>query len=260
MSELPYAKELQFAQRQALEAGTVMLSYFDDDQGIEIKADGSPVTVADTTVNQNVLNAVEQEYPDDSLIGEELSSEITNRPRRWILDPIDGTKSFTHGLTLARFSLGLTKQELAYLGVAYDPFTQRMYSGVSDQGSFRNGRRLQVSNHGLRGGLVSVTGNPANVIGSQFVRRLLDEKADVLPIDGAVAKSLLVAEGKSVGYVGPSVKPHDMAAVDVIVREAGGMVTDLDGNRLNYELGFKGAVVSNGVVHEQLLDMYHAGV
>ena len=88
----------------------------------------------------------------------------------------------------------------------------------------------------------------------RILSTLLDKKARLVAFSGAVYKGCLLARGKIDGYVEKSVNPHDVAAIEVIVKEAGGMVTDFAGNSLDYTRVFKGAVISNGVVHADLLE------
>lgn len=250
----PYHKELEVAKGIAKQAGKVMLQYFDGDQQLELKADTSFVTVADKTINRLVIEEMAKHF-DDVVIGEEESTGEYGMGRRWLCDPIDGTKAYVWGVPTAMFSLGLVVDGVPVLGVAYDPFLDRLYEAVAGQGSFCNGGALRVSHMGLKGGIVAVTSSIEKIksrVG--MFDYLIERGASLASFSGAVSKSCLLARGKFVGYFEKGVNAHDMAAVHVIVEEAGGKVTAVDGSSLDYSKPFRGAIVSNGVVHEELIE------
>ncbi len=252
-----YEKELEFARNVAEEAGKIMLKYFNADQQKVIKDDGSPVTVADIEINSLVIEMMKDEFPDDGLIGEEESTTDYGTGRKWFCDPIDGTIGFVWGTPTAAFSLGLIEDGRPVLGVAHDPFLNNTYHTVVGGPSYCNEDEIQVSNGGLDGGTVAVSSNVRRIRSGKLLHldRLIDTKAHIASFSGAVAKSVLVAKGKFEGYIELGVGAHDMAAVDLIVENAGGKVTGLDGRPLDYTQPFRGAVVSNGVIHNELLEM-----
>ena len=145
------------------------------------------------------------------------------------------------------------------LGVAYDPFLNRLYTGVAGEGSYCNGERLQVSAQPLHGGIVAVTSDVKRLIAdTTYVATLSEHGAKPAMFSGAVYKSLLVARGRFVAYMEGIVNPYDMAAVDVIVKEAGGMVTDMGGSPLDYSKAFNGALVTNAASHDEMLEILKA--
>jgi fructose-1,6-bisphosphatase/inositol monophosphatase family enzyme len=257
---ITFRRELEVATKVAYEAGAIMLQYFDGDQAEQRKDDGTELTIADTTINDMVIERLAAAFPDDGVIGEEGSSVLTNQPRRWYCDPIDGTKGYTWGLPLPMFSLGLEVDDELVAGVAFDPFLGakgRLFAGVTGEGSFCNGERLRVSNQGLALGRVAVTSNVQQLVEAtpQHVTELLERGVKVASFPaGVVHKACLVARGKLVGCIQEFTNPHDIAAVQVIVEEAGGVVTDWDGNKPKMEGEFK-VVISNGVTHGELVDM-----
>jgi fructose-1,6-bisphosphatase/inositol monophosphatase family enzyme len=250
-----YQLELAVATDIAKQAGTIMLQYFDTDQQRKIKHDGSLVTIADTTINELALNRLGAAFPGDGMVGEEGSTKDTSQQRLWFCDPIDGTKAYVWGVPTAMFSLGLIVGNEPVLGVAYDPFLQRLYTAVQGHGSFCNGRRLHVNDDDLKSGIVAVTSSIEDVARQTppVVTGLLDAKARLATFSGAVYKGTLVARGRMVAYIENWTNPHDIAAIHTIVTEAGGRVTAPDGGPLNYRKGFRGALLSNGRVHEQIV-------
>lgn len=254
-----YEHELRVSEELAYEAGILMCEYFDRDQEVELKEDGSPVTIADISINRAVIARIEQEFPEDGVAGEEASTEKVDQPRVWRVDPIDGTNPFTYGLPTSMFSLGLDIEGSPIVGTAYSPFSDRMFTAVKGHGATRNGELLQVNRDGLSAAKIAITTSVSRLVDDtpRHVRELLDmgKKNDIVVFGGAVYKACLVAEGKLGAYIQGGVNAHDMAAVQVIVEEAGGRVTGLSGEPLDYRSGFKGAIVSNGIIHDELVEL-----
>jgi len=252
-----YHHELEVATQIAQTSGDIMLRYFDGDQQKEIKTDGSPVTVADTAINDLVIRELAKAFPNDGVVGEEASTDNISQERLWFCDPIDGTKGYVWGVPTAMFSLGLVVGHEPVMGVAYDPFLNRLYTGIVGEGSFCNSNRLHVTDETLSLGTVAVTSSVKQLVQSpsRVVRKLVEQDVQLATFSGAVYKSTLVASGKLVAYIEDGVNPHDMAAVQVIVSEAGGKITAIDGSSLDYRQPFKGALVSNALVHDELIGM-----
>ncbi len=251
--------ELATAQNIAKQAGRIIQKYFDGNQQSRLKEDGTPVTIADIQINQMVIDELTKHFPDDGIIGEEQSTATYGPGRKWLCDPLDGTKAFTWGLPTSMFSLALVIDGQPVMGVAYDPYLDRMYTAVKGQGSFCNGQPLKVSGLPLQEGIVAVTSEAKTLTtGQPYLKELADNAYKIVSFSGAVYKSVLVARGKFVGYIEIHVNPHDMAAVELIVQEAGGQVTSLDGKKLDYTKPFKGAIASNGVVHQQIVDVFQS--
>ncbi len=250
-----YEKELRVALDIASEAGSVMRTYFRADQQRVIKQDGSPVTVADTLINTLVIKHLNQAFPDDVVIGEEESTGDYGTGRRWLCDPVDGTKAYTWGVPTAMFSLALVIDGRPVLGVCYEPMLEMMYSAVSGEGAFCNGNPLSVSESSLSEGILAIASDPSDIRKNSIVTRILDEGITTAVFSGAVYKSTAVADGRFTGYIEHKVNAYDIAAIDVIVTEAGGRVTSLSGERHDYSASLKGVVVSNGHVHDELVNI-----
>ena len=249
-----YKKELEVAKAIAREAGPIMIKYFDADQDVEIKEDNSQVTIADKLINSLVLDRLAEAFPADGVIGEEESNTEYGLGRKWFCDPIDGTMAFIWGTPTAMFSLALVIDGVPVIGVAYDPFLNRLYEAVSNQGSFCNGVSLKVSKKGLKDGLVIITSNISRILKRpSYLIDLPEKGVRFATFSGAVYKSCLVAKGKAEAYFEEGVNAHDIAAVQVIVEESGGEVTNKKGERLDYTKPFKGAVVSNKIVHNEIV-------
>jgi myo-inositol-1(or 4)-monophosphatase len=248
-----YEKELEFAKNIAEEAGAIMIKYFDADQKIEIKEDNSQVTIADKLINSLVIKNLSVLFPDDGVIGEEESNTEYGAGRKWFCDPIDGTAAYIWGVPTAMFSLALVIDGKPVLGVAHDPFLKRTYSGKIGEKSFCNDKVISVSNLDLQSGICAISSSVRSLPYTKYFQRMVDNNIRLACFSGAVYKACLVAKGKFVGYVEHGVNAHDMAAVHAIIEGAGGKITSIDGKELDYSKPFKGAIVSNKIVHEKII-------
>lgn len=248
-----FDKELEIAKNLAYLAGKIMLEYFDGDQQKEHKVDGSEVTIADKKINRMVIEELDKHFS-DGIIGEEESTAGYGGGRRWFCDPIDGTKAYVQGLPTATFSLALVVEGKPVLGTVYDPFLDRLYYGQKGQGSFCNDKKLRVSAENIDGNFVGINNHFEKIIKDpKYFEMLVEMGAKTTPIHGTVYKGTLVARGKFVGFIEPGTNAHDVAAIQVIVEEAGGKITGVNGEILDYSQPFKHAIVSNGLVHDQLI-------
>lgn len=221
----------------------------------EWKADATPVTETDIRINQLVIDSVRERFPRHSILAEEGNDFSYESEYVWVCDPLDGTIPFAHGVPTSAFSLALLRKGESILGVIYDPFLDRMYVAEKGRGAFLNRERISVS---------PVTELKRSVIGliqwsdskfdlSRLERGLQLEGVQVLNAGSISYMGALVSSGKFVATIFPGNKPHDTAALKVLVEEAGGKVTSLFGNEQRYDRAIKGHLVSNGLLHETLL-------
>lgn len=249
---------LTFAQHVADQAGAIMLGAFDSALTVRAKADESIVTQADEAVNAMVIREVERAYPAHSVFGEEASRH-RDSAYAWVCDPIDGTIMFAKGVPVSVFSLALVKNGEPLVGVVYDPYMKRLYQAIKGQPAHRNNQVIKVSEKplGYRAIIDSEWWPGANLDTDTATRELgIATGADVLHLGSVAHASCLVAAGKYEVVVFPGTvgKNVDIAAAKVIVEAAGGRVTDLSGNEQRYDRDLNGAIISNGVVHEQTVE------
>lgn len=253
-----YEAELELATDLAYKAGDIMLQYFTTDQQQQTKGDGTPVTIADITINRLIINEIIKHFPNDGVIGEEESTADYGMGRRWICDPVDGTAAFTYSVPTAMFSLAFVVDGVPMVGVTYEPTTKRLFHAVRGQGSYCNDTKLAVSNATMEMADIGLAPEfvSEKYINEPFMRRLLAYGRTLAIFPGAVCRSSLVATGRIAGFPHPAVKPYDIAAAHLIIEEAGGKVTDIHGQPLDYSKSFRGAVLSNGVIHDDLLALF----
>lgn len=249
---------LEFAKGLAYEAGEIMKKYFRNSAEFKIKDDQTIVTVADEEINQMVIDKVAEIYPDHSVDGEEASSLNLNSKYVWVCDPIDGTALFNADMPMSVFSLALVEDGEPIVGVVYDPWQDRIYTAIKGQGAFMNGLPVKVSDKDLKNKSLSSYdwwgGAEYDVV--QSVYKLgKDNGTYFISVGSTTHAAMLVASGKMCVSIFPGTKGKnvDIAAAKVIVEEAGGKVTDLFGKEQRYDQAIKGAIVSNGVVHDEVV-------
>lgn len=241
---------LEFAKTLALKAGEIMRKNFSAAMTKEWKSNNTPVTATDLAINQMVMDECLLHFPDYGILAEEESRAKDGAEFVWVCDPVDGTIPFSHGIPTSVFSLALVKNGEPILGVIYDPFMDRLFWAEKGKGAFLNGQVVHVNKRGLDNSVISWES-----WGPKFAS---DKKVLVVTLACVIYGGMLVASGELVGAFYDWVYAHDAASLKIIVEEAGGKVTDKEGKEQRYDGKINGAIISNGVVHQELLDFIKA--
>ena len=237
-------------------AGDIALGFFHSKLVVESKTDGSPVTIADRTAEMTAREWIERRFPDDGILGEELGLMRPNARRRWVLDPIDGTKTFIRGVPLWGTLVGICEGDQVLAGAAYFPAVAEMIVAAPSAGCWWNGVSCQVSSQtALAGATVLTTDErfPDDAAQRDGWRRLAG-RAAVSRSWGDCYGYLLVSTGRAEVMVDGVLSPWDAAALMPIVEEAGGVFTDWHGTRTAF--GGSAVATNRGVAAESraLLD------
>lgn len=256
-----YQKELEIATQLATEAGKIMLGYFNSAaSNPTVKSDRTIVTKADTDINARIIEVLSKETPGYSIWGEEESLIIDDAKYTWVCDPVDGTMPFSKAIPISTFSLALIDENgRSVLGVVYDPFQDRLFEAISGKGAYLNGTKVNVSEKAeLDGAYIDeeLWINHEEEVNFDNPKDILNKAgAKVTTLCSAVITGCFVAKGAYEAMIFGQGKPEDIAALAVIVTEAGGKVTDLFGNEQRYDTNIKGAVVSNGLLHDSICEV-----
>ena len=246
----------QFAKDLALKAGKIIKDNFSLGMEKEMKGDQTFLTIADTRVNDLVIEEVKKAYPDHNIQGEEQSDMGRDSEYLWVCDPVDGTIMFSHGCPTFAFSLVLVKDGTSIVGVVYDPMSDRLFYAEKDKGTILNGKKTHVSDDGKleKSALMDIEAFARAQYDLWGLCQALDDRgANALIMGSIVYSGVLVACGEFAASVFPGYTNHDIAALKVIVEEAGGKVTDLFGNEQRYDQKINGAIVSNGKIHNEIV-------
>lgn len=240
---------LEFAVEIVREAGDYTLEVWrSEEYHVDRKGDGSPVTEADVGAERLMRNRIHERFPDDAIEGEEDAPHEGTSPRRWVIDPIDGTYTFTRGVALYSNLLYLEDEHGPAVGVINVPGVGELVAAGRGRGCFLNGRRCTVNDHPvLEEALVTAGGFDWWEPG---LLEALHRSGVHMRTWGDGYGYVLVATGRAEAMVDPVVSFWDVAACQVVVTEAGGRWSNLDGGRDARGGDF---VATNGRVHEELL-------
>jgi histidinol-phosphatase len=247
--------DLQLALELADAADAITLRHFQSATlAVRTKVDLTPVSEADEEVERMIRERLAAVRPDDGIVGEEYG--VTgSATRRWVIDPIDGTKNYVRGIPVYATLIGLADGDRAIAGVVSAPAMSRRWWASAGDGAFCNGRAMHASRIGeLSESHVaydSVTDHDRH--GSADALLSLIRQCHRARGFGDFWIHMLVAEGAIEIAVEPAVAPWDMAAVQVIVEEAGGRFTDFAGNA-RFDGG--SAISTNGILHERVLEHF----
>jgi myo-inositol-1(or 4)-monophosphatase len=259
MIELPLSKSgksaLDIASSASKEAGTVLLNSFDTEKKITIKSKGNLVTDIDKLSEEHLIRRIKEEYPDHLIVSEESNS--TNKPEgyTWIIDPLDGTNNYVFGIPFFSVNVALLYNRTILLATTYDPLRRELFHAISGNGAYLNRSPVKVSEvTSLRDSLLGLDLGYSNKRG----RELLDIMSNLwwnvhcIRILGSAALGLAyVASGRITAYIHRYLMPWDIASGILLIREAGGVITNWNGKEASYS--DKKVIASNKHVHGQLL-------
>lgn len=252
-----YKEYLEFAKSIAYKSGDIILKYFNCDNSASYKSDNTIVTIADKEINHYLIEEVRKKYPNHSVDGEE--EQIGSSDYVWICDPIDGTAMYARGIPTCVFSLALSIKGEVVVGVVYDPFNDNMYYATKGSGAYKNDNKIRVSNIDLsdKRSVAHYDMHPSFSYNVFDVIKELGKKTYFVSIGSIIRASMCIAEGNFNLAIFPGTihKNCDIAAVKIIVSEAGGVVTDLFGKEQKYDSDINGALISNGIVHDEVVEL-----
>lgn len=247
--------DLSLAVHAAREAGYVVMQYFRTDLDVVLKSPDQPVTKADLASDAMLKEKLLDARPGYGWLSEETADTADRLSREyvWMVDPIDGTRSFILGRAEFSISIGLAHNGEPVLGAVYNPATGEMYTAIKGRGAFAGDRPMQVGGGRDRGVMVASR--------SEIERGHFEPFAAVFDIQGlgsTAYKLCKVAAGEVDVFLSRGTKGEwDVCGGDVIVTEAGGQISDLDGLRLQYnrpDPHIKGVVAARAEVHVDLLN------
>jgi len=250
--------EMNVAREAAFKAGKLLRENLNGERQISFKGDINLVTEMDRRSEQTVVNMLLAAFPRHGVIAEEETTIQHSSGYTWIIDPLDGTTNYAHGYPCFSVSIALEHEGEIILGVVYDPMREEIFTAQKGEGAFLNGKQVRVSGVDTLLASLLATGFPYDrkesgknnmdyfhdlLMASQEVRR-----------DGSAALDLCtVAAGRFDGFWELKLHPWDIAAGSLIVREAGGTVSDFSGT--GFTLHDKEILATNGKIHGAVLDI-----
>ena len=242
----------------AYQGADVLRSYFGKHPAVRKKSAIDLVTEADTASEETIVKIIRSRFPDHAVLAEESGSSGEGQRCQWIIDPLDGTTNFAHQIPIYAISIGFALHERMVVGVVLNPCSGELFTATADEGARLNGRPIRVSSVNTLEDSLLVTGFPYNVrdllpdvtIRMQNCLRL---SQGVRRLGSAALDLCYVAAGRFEAFWEENLKPWDTAAGVLMVTEAGGRVSDFDGQ--DFHRNGNAIVASNGIIHAQTLKL-----
>ena len=215
-------REIEVAKRAAIASARLAIRHQSAGVCAEAKPDQSPVTIADRECEKLIAATLEEAFPEDGILGEEGAQKESRSGRRWIIDPIDGTRDFVRGNFLWSVLIGLERDGEIVAGVAHLPMLNQMCWAAKEGGAFRNDTKLRVS---------SIADDPVVCVNPDL---RWTRKAWAQRWLGGTPDAILLASGEAEIWMEPKVAAWDLAPVKIILEEAGALFFDFSGARTIY--------------------------
>ena len=248
--------EIKVARDAALEAGKILKDLFGRVNHIVKKGAIDLVTEADMEAEKVILDRIHEHFPQDGILAEETGEHTHTGERVWLVDPLDGTTNFAHTVPFFAISIALQVDDDFVLGVVSNPYMGEHFEVVKGLGAFLNGKRIRVShNRDLQNSLLAL-GFPYTIQedphrAMDHLKKMIVRAQGVRRAGSAAIDLCYVAAGKFDGFWEEGLKPWDTAAGMLMVREAGGKVSNYEGNP--YTPYSTTIVASNSFIHEAML-------
>lgn len=242
----------------AYRGGTYIRGRLDRTRQIRHKGEIDLVTEADLGAEKRIIETIRASFPDHAILSEEQGVTPGGGGYRWIIDPLDGTTNFAHGLTTCCVSIAVVDGDGPLVGVVWSPFADELFAAVRGQGAALNGRRLSVSKIDRLKESLLVTGFAYNFKEilepvMQRLTRSLQASQGIRRLGSAALDLCYVAAGRFEAFWEEQLNPWDVAAGHLMVMEAGGRVTDFDDQPFDPDM--KSILASNGRIHTEMLKL-----
>jgi myo-inositol-1(or 4)-monophosphatase len=249
---------LEQAAQIAREAGALLAHYYEKRIGFELKGDFDLVTEADRASEKLIIERLRTYFPSHGIVAEEGGGHESPSAYRWYVDPLDGTTNFAHNFPAFNVTLGLEHEGEIIAGVVYDPLRDEMFEAERGAGAYLNQRRMSVSKVArLEDGLVA-TGFPSRRrhqnVNVHFYHQLAMSSHGVRRAGAAALDLAYIAAGRLDAFWEFNLNPWDMAAGILMVIEAGGAISDMQGGP--HSLDGPHLLADNGRVHQEVLDLF----
>lgn len=242
-------------------AGKILKKGYYSNKDVTFKAKKDLVTKYDVAVEDYLKKEFNKYFKEFNLIAEESDNSQIEFSNSIIIDPIDGTTNFVNGVPHTAISVGVYKNKKPYIGIVYNPILDELYSAKVGQGAFLNGKKIKVSNEKDLVKSLLATGFPYSSADNrqdlegvvERIKIILPSCQDLRRLGSAALDLCLVAKGVYEGYYEMNLKPWDVSAGIIILSEAGGMITNIEGNEFDM-FEDKYLLATNGKIHAQMIE------
>ncbi len=242
----------------ARESGALLAKLFTQPMEITYKRRSDLVTAADRRSEAMIVERLQRHFPEHGIVAEEGGGHSAPSEYCWYVDPLDGTTNFAHGFPVFCVTLGLACRGEVIAGVVYDPTRDDLYTAERGGGAYLNGRRLQVSRTEKLSECLVATGFPPfatnHDLNIKFYFRFTELSHGIRRCGSAALDLCSVAAGRFDGFWELKLNPWDKAAGSLLVTEAGGHMSDIQGQP--FDLLGDDVFASNGLIHDQMLEVF----
>lgn len=248
---------VKVARAAAEAAGKLQMERLGNLNSIDYKSAFNIVTDVDRAAEKEIIRIIKENFPDDAILGEESGAHVTGSARRWLIDPIDGTTNYAHAYPFFCVSIGFEVDDQMIFGVVLNAFSKETFWAHRGKGAWLNEKQIRVSAIDSLSESLLATGFPpdsknaplANMVEFQHIT----DVSHGVRRDGSAALDLAyVACGRIEGFWEFKLSPWDLAAGTLIVREAGGKITNIEGDVFDINSGH--VLATNGLIHEQVVE------
>jgi myo-inositol-1(or 4)-monophosphatase len=258
MNRKEYKELLAVSKRAALAGGKVALRYFRKLKSVSLKEGAGLVSEADREAEAIIIKTIHKKYPHHRFLGEEGGfSGLQDSAGFWVIDPLDGTTNYVHGFPFFCVSIGFECHGVTEVGVVYAPLMDYMFTATRGGGAFLNGKKISVSSTQRIEDSLVATGfsyQAGSILENELRNfRYFAERCRGIRRAGSAALDMcMVASGIFDGFWERQLAPWDTAAGALIVQEAGGLVSNFDGDKFHFTM--KSVVAANPSIHKVLVD------
>lgn len=241
--------------KAAKEAGQILLENFKKIKRVDRKGERELVSNVDIASENKILEIIKGEYPDHDILCEESGLKDNNSDYKWVIDPLDGTHNYIHGINMFGVSIALEYKGEIVLGVINMPSTNELYCAEKGNGAYLNDERIHVSDRGMKNALAIYDSGlyVETEARTKFLANLVTKIFNIRVFGASTRHLTYVASASADLQIEYGDKPWDFAAGGLIVEESGGKITKLDGSK--WSIYNEGYISSNGVFHDEILEM-----
>jgi myo-inositol-1(or 4)-monophosphatase len=250
----------QYLKSLILEAGSRLKRQFGKVKTIQIKEGAATnlVTNVDRDIEDFIKDRIRKNFPEDSILAEESAADQHSSRRKWIIDPLDGTTNFAHGLPIFCISIAIEEEGVVTAGTVYNPVANELFFTRRGKGASFNGKKIRVSKVKRLNQALLVTGFPYTVHSNPedslpFFNTLIVHAQGIRRLGSAALDLCYVAMGRFEGFFEVYLNPWDTAAGMLMLLEAGGVITDFEGRP--YSIYQRQLAASNGLIQDEMLSV-----
>jgi len=254
-----WKKEMETVRRSANEAGGILKELYGNIRSISKKGEIDLVTEADFASEKAVIEVITSDFPDDMILSEEAGKKGNKSDRLWIIDPLDGTTNFAHSYPFFGVSIALQVKNEVVAGAVYNPVLDEFFEAEKGKGALLNKNAIRVSDkENLKDSLIGtgfpydVYENPDVVLG--YFKKMITRVQGIRRAGAAAVDLCYVAAGRLDGFWEQGLKPWDTSAGSIILQEAGGIISDYEGNP--YSPYVKSILASTPGIHSKMLEVF----